>query len=293
MTACLAGVACGRDPVERPLVYTAAPARAARPIYPFAVHPLHNPQKLAEAYQPLIDLLNRRLPNARMELVASRDYPAYNQRIRERGPVMLLANPWQALEAIKVGYGVIAMAGDAEDFKGIFVTRKDSPIRNVLDLKGQVVSYPAATALAACIMPQDFLHRHGLDVNRDITNVYVGSQESSILQAYLGKAAVAATWPPPWRMFQKDHPREASELRVLWETPHLLNNAVLLRDDVPEELRDTVRQTLLELPNSAEGQAILRGMSTARFYPANDASYAPVRSYIADFERDIRKVEGP
>jgi phosphonate transport system substrate-binding protein len=284
---------CGREEPEQPLRYATVPAHQTVPTYLFAVHPLHNPQKLAATYQPLVDLINRRLKGARVELLATRDYPTFNARLRARGPALLLPNPWQTLEAIKVGYRVIAMAGDAKDFRGLLLARRDSPIREVSDLKGKVVSYPAQTALAACIMPQLFLHKRGLDVNRDIVNAYVGSQESSILQAYLGKAAVAATWPPPWRMFQQEHPREAAELRVIWETPSLVNNSVMLRDDVPPAVAESILQTLLTLGHSAEGRLVLAGMSMSRFSAADNATYDPVRTYIADFEREVRPVEGP
>lgn len=284
---------CERAPAERPLDYSTAPPQVSVATFALAVHPLHNPQKLATTYLPLVDLLNRRLRGARVELLASRDYAAYNERIRARGPELLLPNPWQTLEAIKVGYRVIAMAGDASDFKGLLIARRDSPLREVTDLKGKVVSYPAPTALAACIMPQYFLHQRGLDVERDIVNAYVGSQESSILQAYLGKAALAATWPPPWRMFQLEHPREAAELKVLWETPPLVNNAVMVRDDVPAEVVARLRHTLLTLGDSAEGRAALASMSMTGFAPADNATYAVVRDYIARFEREVRRVEGP
>ena len=46
-------------------------------------------------------------------------------------------------------------------------------------------------------MPQYYLHQQGIDVNRDIQNAYVGSQESSIMNAYLGQSAAGVTWPPP------------------------------------------------------------------------------------------------
>ncbi len=287
------GGGCSREPQDQPLQYTTAPAVPALPTYQFAVHPLHNPEKLAATYQPLVDLINQRLQGARIELVPSRDYSAYNARFRARGPALLLPNPWQTLEAMKVGYRVLAMAGDPQDFRGLLIARRDSPIREVSDLKGKTVSYPAPTALAACIMPQYFLHQHGLDVNRDIANVYVGSQESSILQVYLGKAAVAATWPPPWRMFQHDHPREAEQLRVIWETPALVNNSVMVRDDVPPTVAEVIRDTLLHLGDSPQGRAVLQGMSSSAFLPADDETYAPVRRYVADFERDVRPVEAP
>jgi len=282
---------CEQHPAEKPLPYSNVAANNATTIYSFAIHPLYNPQKLFQAYQPLVDQINHDLKGAQIELEASRDYAAYEQKFRARTPAFLLPNPWHTLEAKKVGYHVIAMAGDPADFKGIFLVRKDSGIKGPLDLKGKVVSYPSPTALAAAIMPQYFLYKKGININRDIRNEYVGSQESSIMNVYLGKSAAGVTWPTPWRLFQKEHPLEANQLKLIWQTPPLINNSVMVRDDVPAEVRDQVRKTLLELTNSPEGKAILSVMETNRFYPANDASYDVVSNYIKHFEKVIRPVE--
>lgn len=283
---------CDQVPQEaKTLKYTSAPAGHDVPTYRFAIHPLHNPQKLSEAYQPLVDHLNRLIPSVRIELEASRDYQVYEQKLRGREPAFLLPNPWQTLQAIKAGYQVIAMAGDAEDFKGVFIVRKDSGIKTPADLRGKVVSYPSSTAVAAAIMPQYYLHTHGIDVNRDIQNSYVGSQESSIMNVYLGKSVAGATWPPPWRLFQKDHPAEAAQLEQIWETPPLLNNSVMVRDDVPEAIREQVKKVLVDLDHTPEGKVILAGMETARFHPADDANYDRVREYIDRFEKEVRPVE--
>lgn len=287
--ALLAG--CERVPEPHAPKYSAAPKTNGTPYYHLAVHPLHNPDKLAQAYQPLIDHLNRNIPDARFELEASRDYASYEAKIREHQPEFLLPNPWHSLQAMQNGYHVIAMAGDAADFKGLFIVRKDSPIQTPADLKGKAVAYPAPTALSACILPQWYLHQHGIDVERELDNRYVGSQESAIMNAWLGKAAAGATWPPPWRAFQKEHPREAADLKVIWETPPLLNNSVMARNDVPAALRNRVRELLFTLQETPNGRAILAGIETARFHPADDASYAPVRDFVARFEREVRAVE--
>ena len=267
------------------------PLSASAPVYALAVHPLHNPGKLSKSYDPLIAYLNERLKGARLSLEASRDYANFEEKYRAQKTAFILPNPWQTLQAMTFGYRVIATAGDAEDFKGIFIVRKDSGLANPSDLKGKAVSYPSHTALAACIMPQYFLHHHGVNVNTDIENRFVGSQESSIMNAYLGLTAAGATWPPPWRAFQKDHPNEAKELQVLWETDSLVNNSVMARSDVPAEVVEQVRTLLLGLDGSPEGQAILMGMETARFLPATDADYAIVRAFIDRFEHDVRPVE--
>ena len=287
--AALAG--CEAPPPPPAPRYGDAPAPTAVKLMRFAVHPLHNPQRLAKAYQPLLDYLNWQVPGVMLELEASRDYAHYEEKIRRREPEFLLPNPWQSLEAMKLGYRVIAMAGEPADFRGIFIVRRDGAVRRPADLKGKAVSYPSPTALAACIMPQWLLHNQGIDVMGDIDNRYVGSQESSIMNVYLGQTAAGATWPPPWRAFQKDHPAEAAALQVAWETPPLVNNSVMVRDDVPPAVAAAVRQALLDLAATPQGTAILAGMETARFRPAADADYAVVRSFVENFERRVRKVE--
>lgn len=286
-------LACTPEVPAPSVQYSDRPSPGQVPVYRVAVHPLHNPQKLHAAYQPLVDHLNSQLQGVKLELESSRDYQAFEAKVRQRGPEFLLPNPWQTLQAIDVGYHVIAMAGEAEDFKGLFIVRKDANIAQPADLKGQSVSYPSYTALAAAILPQAYLHAHGVDVRRDIQNVYVGSQESSIMHVYLKQTAAGATWPPPWRQFQQEHPEEAAQLRVAWETPPLVNNAVMVRDDVDAALARQVVDVLLALPQTAQGPDILASMQTARFHPANDATYQVVADYIARFERDVRPVESP
>ncbi|MBI5836806.1 MAG: phosphate/phosphite/phosphonate ABC transporter substrate-binding protein [Candidatus Eisenbacteria bacterium] len=282
---------CNHEAEDKgPRFGTRAPT-AELPVYRLAIHPLHNPARLLQAYQPLVDYLNTRVPHARLVLEASRDYGTFEEKYRDRRPDFLLPNPWQTLQAMKAGYHVIAMAGQPRDFKGLIVVRVDSPIRRPADLKGKAVSYPSPTALAACVMPQYFLHRHGVDVTRDIENRYVGSQESSIMNVYLGQTAAGATWPPPWRAFQRDHPKEAAMLKCIWETESLLNNSVMARDDIRADVREQVRALLLGLEGAPGGREILDGMETGGFLPATDRDYDAVRRYVARFEREVRPVE--
>jgi phosphonate transport system substrate-binding protein len=282
---------CDREPeIKGPKMGT-KPQTSGVPLYHLAIHPLHNPGKLIEVYQPLIDYLNSRLHGARLTLEASRDYANFEEKYQASKPDFLLPNPWQTLQAMKKGYRVIAMAGEPEDFRGLIIARKDSSLTQPSDLKGKAVSYPSPTALAACIMPQEFLHTHGINVNTDIENRYVGSQESSIMNAYMGKTAAGVTWPPPWRAFQKEHPQETAELKVIWETEPLINNSVMVRSDIPPQLSEQIRALLLGLHETPEGKSILAGMETARFLPASDKDYDIVRQYISHFEKEVRPVE--
>lgn len=261
------------------------------PVYVLAVYPLHNPAKLIGAYQPIVDHVNARLQGAQLALEASRDYASFEAKLDSRKPELVLPNPWQALRAMRRGYRVIATAGEPRDYRGLFIARKDSPVTRPEDLRGAAVAYPSPTAHAACVLPQWFLHQRGIDVVRDLDNRYVGSQESAIMNAYMGHVAAAATWPTPWRAFVRDHPAEAGELKILWETEPLMANAVMARDDVPEALAGQVRAILLDLEGTAEGREILAGAEVSRFRAATDRDYEAVRTFIARFEREVRPVE--
>ncbi|MCK9413067.1 MAG: phosphate/phosphite/phosphonate ABC transporter substrate-binding protein [Prolixibacteraceae bacterium] len=271
--------------------YGEFPVRQTNPVYHFAIHPLYNPVKMIESYEPLMDYLNGKLKGAQLTLEASRDYFNFEQKLKGSKPEFLLPNPWQTLQAIQSGYTVIAMAGAPTDFKGLIIVRKDGGIRKPSDLKGKSISYPSPTALAACIMPQYLLHSFGINVNHDIENKYVGSQESSIMNVFLKITAAGATWPPPWRIFQKDHPEEASALKVIWETESLINNSVMARNDIPASIRDQVQKYLFGLHETEPGRSMLFKMETSCFLPASNKDYEVVQVYVERFEKEIRKVE--
>ncbi|MBU0622317.1 MAG: phosphate/phosphite/phosphonate ABC transporter substrate-binding protein [Gammaproteobacteria bacterium] len=269
----------------------AAKSPEGRGEYVFAIHPLHNPTRLFEVYGPLIDHLNRNIPDVTFRLEASRNYEEFDKKLYARRFDFALPNPYQTLNSLKHGYHVIAKMGDDRKFTGIILVRRDSGIRKVSDLKGKKVSYPARTALAATMMPQYYLHTHGLDVNRDIENLYVGSQESSIMNVYLGNVAAAATWSLPWEAFQKEQPDKARELELKWETAPLINNGVVVRDDVPDELARQVAKLLDTLHTSAEGRAILARMPLSRFELANDARYRVIKDFLFKFDKDVHPLD--
>ncbi len=258
----------------------------------FGVHPLHNPQRLYEVYGPIVDYINRRLQNVVIRLEASRSYDDFDKKLYSRHFHFALPNPYQTVNSLKHGYRVFGKMGDDNKFRGIVLVRKDSGIEKVADLRGKTVSFPAPTALAATMMPLYFFHTHGLDVNRDIEQLFAGSQESSIMNVYLRKSAAGATWPPPWEAFQKREPKIAGQLVVKWETSSLVNNGLVVRDDVPKEIADKVASLLFSLHNHDEGRRMLASLPLSRFEPATEETYRPVSVFMKQYYSVIRQRTG-
>ncbi len=285
-------VACGREEASyKPDFADRSADATARTHYIFGIHPLHNPERLLERYGPVMDYLNRHVDGVHFDLEASRNYEEFDKKLYAGHFDFALPNPYQTVNSLKHGYHVFGKMGDDDNFRGILLVRRDSGIREVTDLKGKKVSYPAKTALAATMMPQYYLHTHGIDVNKDVENVYVGSQESSIMNVYLGDVAAAATWPVPWLAFQKEHPDKAEKLELRWQTEPLINNGLVARGDMPPELVKQVATLLSQLHESPEGRAMLEKLPISRFEQATDATFDPVRHFLEKFSRDVRPLE--
>jgi phosphonate transport system substrate-binding protein len=276
---------CERAPEQGYQPQFAAAGKEQKPVYVFAVHPLHNPTRLFEMYQPILDWINARLPEAKLQLEASRNYDEFDKKLYAGKFQFALPNPYQTVNSLDEGYHVIAKMGDDQLFTGVILVRRDSSIRVPADLKGKKISYPAKTALAATMMPQYYLLTHGLDVRRDVENLYVGSQESSIMNVYLGNVAAGATWPLPWLQFQREQPAKAAELMVKWETEPLVNNGVVARDDVPPALAEKVAGLLASLHESPEGRSMLAKISLSRFELATNKDYDKVNVFVAKYRR--------
>jgi len=259
--------------------------------YIIGIHPLHNPQRMMDLYGPIVEYINYKIPEAHFKLEASRNYEEFDRKLYAGHFAFAMPNPYESLLALKYGYRIFGKMADDENFRGIILVRKDSTINKISDLKGKAVSYPAQSALAATMMPQYYLQTHGIDVDRDIENRYVGSQESSILNVYRGHVAAAATWPVPWKLFSAEHPEWADQLLVKWETEALINNGWVVRKEVPAAIADKVAHLLFSLQETEQGRMMLNRLPLSRFEPATDATYQPVHQFLEKFSRKVRPIE--
>lgn len=261
------------------------------PEYIVGIHPLHNPQRLLIVYGPIVDYMNQHIQNARFKLEASRDYAEFEKKLYAGHFAFAMPNPYQTVLSLKYNYHIFGKMADDAVFSGIILVRKDSPIKNISDLKGKAISYPAATALAATMMPQYYLHTNGINVNKDIENRYVGSQESSIMNVLRGHVAAGATWPVPWKQFSTEHPDLASQLVIKWQTEPLLNNAWVVHDTVPQNIAEQFATLLFSLNNDEIGKQLLQQIPISHFEPANDATYRPVQAFLKKFSETVRPIE--
>jgi len=259
--------------------------------YIFGVHPLLNSKKLFEVYQPLVDKINDNLIGAKIKLESSINYAAFNKKMMNGHFDFALPNPYQTITSFKYGYRVFGKMGDDFSFRGIILVRKDSGITKETDLIGKTVSYPAPTALAATMMPQYYLQTHGVDINKDIKNKYVGTHASAIMNVYLGNSIASATWPLAWKTYTKTHPKIAQEVEIKWQTDKLINNGLIVKIGTSTNIIKTFEDIVFNLQKSAEGRKILEPMAISKYEPATNKTFNIVTSFLDKFKITVRALD--
>lgn len=255
-------------------------------VYIIGVHPYLNSKKMYKSYRPILDYLEKNLQNVSFVIETSSDYAAYNVKLYRGDFHFSLPNPFQTYNSLKYNYKVISKMKPDKVFRGIFVARKDSNLTNVMQLKNKAVSFPAPTALAATMMPLYYLHENGLDVNK-IEKKYVGSQYSSILNAYSLDTIAGATWPPPWESWSKENPDKAKDMEIVWQTEPLINNGFVVRTDVDKELAKNVAKLLYELDNTQDGKKILNNAGFDGFEYSKNEDYFIVEKFLEKYDKVI------
>lgn len=276
--------ACSDNKKEE--VYRPSGEITSKKVFIVGIHPYLNSKKTYDSYRPILDYLEQQIQNSSFVLETSSSYATYDEKLYRGDFHFSLPNPFQTHNALKHNYEVIAKMKPDSVFRGIIVARKESKLKDVQQLKHKSISFPAPTALAATMMPLYYLHEQGLDLST-ITKKYVGSQYSSILNAYSSDTIAGATWPPPWESWCKENPDKAKEMEVVWQTQALINNGFVVRNDVPKEFAKEVASVLLSLDTTIEGQKMLKNAGFSGFEHAANDDYLIVKDFLEKYDKVI------
>lgn len=259
--------------------------------YVIGVNAYLSSKEMLIAYRPIIDYLERHMNGIKFELATSKNFVEYEKRLNKSEFHFALSNPYQSLVSFDHDYYPIAKMKNDGCFRGVFIARKDSHLRDYRQLHGKVISFAAPTAFAGTIMPKYYLWERGIDVQHDMVVRNVGSHFSAIVNVYTGDALVAGTWPLAWEKWAKDNPDKASEMEVVWETKPLINNALAARSDVPVAVVQKITWLLVQLDSTQEGQELLKRAGFEGFEVANRQTFAPVEEFLNRYENALGKVQ--
>jgi phosphonate transport system substrate-binding protein len=243
--------------------------------YTLSMLPRYSPEEINQRITPLAALLATKL-NARVEPVVASDFQQYEQRLK-RGDIKIgYENPYVYVR-VSDQQEVIAMASKGKNknrFRGIIITRTDSEIVEIGDLKGKTVSIVSHSSAGGFLSQKVTLEEKGFDLKQDLQLVEAldNKQENVILSVYYGDVDAGFIRESALRKVDSYVP--PSQIRVIKRTAWLPNWALSVNRTMPDEAKKIIKETILRL---TKGDKVLQALKIDNFIPAKDTDYDIMR----------------
>ena len=240
-------------------------------VYSFGVVPQFEARELASIWVPILVELSKRT-GLNLSMKGSPRITEFEVAFEAGEFDFAYMNPYHALIAARK-QGYIPLVRDAKPLYGVIAIRKDSPYKNVKELAGKKVSFPAPNAFGASLLIRADLNEV---FHTKVVALYAQTHTSAYLNTALGisdaSGGIKAT-------FEQQPPDIRDSLRILYETRKVPSHPILAHPRVPVAHRVLLTNAILEMANTPEGAALLAKIPMLKAIPATPEEFAALKSF--------------
>jgi phosphonate transport system substrate-binding protein len=240
-----------------------------------------------QLYQPFVNYLNEVTPY-QFEIRLSRTYEDTIDRlgsgeiiIASCGPVSYI----KASEKYDVRPVVRALSKDGKPYyRGIIIVRQDSPIQNLIDLKGKSFAFGQAWSTASHILPEYYLMKANIRL-KDLKHYAFLRHHDSVANAVLkGQFDAGAVKDIIAYKYEKEG------LRFIFTTDPISTVPIVARADAPQEMVRSIKTALLNVdpkdPIQQKKMAQWDEEFKYGFTEARDSDYESIRRILQAVEKE-------
>ena len=233
-------------------------------------------------FTPLAQYLEKKL-GVKVEFTPVTDYPAAVEAMVNKKVELVWFGGFTFVQAsIRSNGKVIPIAQREEDtkFQSVFISKTDSGIKKLEDLKGKQVSFGSQSSTSGHLMPRSFLLQAKIDPEKDFKRIaYSGAHDATIASVVSGKVDAAALDITVWKKFVAENKVDTKAVDVFYTTPGFYNYNWAVHADMPTALRAKVTKALLDIdPATPEGAEILKLNRATRYIPTDAGNYKGIEA---------------
>ncbi len=180
-------------------------------------------------------------------------------------------------------------------YNAIIVVRTDSPYKTIEDLKGKVVARTDPLSGSGYLIPTAAFRAMGKPVDEYFKSPLSGGHPQSVLGVLRGTYDAAFTWTSKnddfgnLRQMMTKGLLKREDIRVIWTSDPLPSPPVVIRKDVPADMRADMLKlfTGLKTADMSLAEAVAQG-KTGGMVPVSHKDYALICQAAVD-DREARK----
>lgn len=247
--------------------------------------PDENPTELMRIYTPFAEYLSREI-GIPVKFYPVVDYAATVEGLAAKKLDMVWYGGFTFVQARRRTGNAIPLVSREEDlrFHSKFITRPDTGIKTLADLKGKTFSFGSVSSTSGHLMPRYFLLQNGINPERDFTTFsFSGAHDATALWVESGKVDAGALNEAVWDKLVDRKKVDPNRVKVFWTTPPYIDYVWTVRGDLDRALVDKIAAAFIRLNyTNPTDRALMDLQRTKRyvrvtveqFKPAEDAAIA-------------------
>lgn len=214
--------------------------------------PASDVDEMIREYKNITDYLTNKL-GITVEPEVTSDYTAAIEAMRSKhidiawfGPFSyILANKEAGAEAVVNG---LRRDTGISTYKSVFVTRADSGIKTLEDIKGKRIAFVDPASTSGYLIPMKMLKEYGIDADNDFKDVYFAGTHTAVeLAVANGTVDVGADSDNSYDRMVESGEIDSAVNVIFHESDPIPGSPIAIRGDLPESLKERIKQALLEM----------------------------------------------
>ncbi len=254
--------------------------------------PAEDSRAMVRQSQAIFDIVAKET-GLKIEAFVGSDYNATIEAFRSGHVDMGLLGPFSYVLATTVSpveaFAVTVVAKTMQpSYKSIIITQKGSGITSLESIKGRTFAFVDPGSTSGSMVPSAAFVKAGITPQKDFKQVmYSGGHDATIVAVGSGKVDAGSVAD---RIYERGCAKglaDCSKLDIVWSSPPIPNDPLLYRKNLPEDLKKKIRDGFAKVQNLPFGE-----MGTvARFDPATDKDYDPIREIASVLKLDLSKMK--
>lgn len=230
------------------------------------VVPQFSPKRILTIWSPIIEELEQKTGYT-FQIVGTPSIPEFEKEYQKGTYDIAYMNPYHSIIANKTqGYEAVLRDGTKSLF-GVLVVKKDDIIKDIKELDGEKLSFPAPNALGASLLMRTELKTIH---NIDIEPIYVKTHTNSYLSVLEGKTRAGGG---VMRTFNELGNDIKNQLRIFYSTQKTPPHPIVIHQRVDKATREAIINTLLEMGKDEVLNAYLKKIPIKEIIETSQEEY--------------------
>lgn len=243
------------------------------------LHPYLSSTELYKRFSPLADHLSRQLQRP-VKISIADSYESHITTVGKGNVDIAFMGPASYVK-VTGRYGRVPLlaafeANGNKTFRGVIITRQDSPVKTVAQLKGKKFAFGDVNSTMSHLVPRYMLLNAGVNVKHLAKYDFLTNHENIALGVLSGNYDAGAIKEDIFTDYVKQG------LIALAISAPLPDHIFVARTGLPDDTVQKISKILQSLKNTEDGRSVLGSLqkTLTALVPVEDADYKILRQYL-------------